>query len=635
MKIIKLLLITALTFTLYSCGTTESIPNNNGKGSILEIVNILDSASSKFIEFANLANGDLKRTLELTNYWLLTQPNVQSAFSLDDGYIDITLKSGLKTTFYFDEIDDNGNSVYRGGGGLNLQDASTELSSHINDILSKNLIENKKVLLFETDTHTLDLEPQIKKTTDILNNSGLGFDVTVMRNSQCTVDKVETFKDYGLVIIDGHGQRESFQLGQKINLSTTPKNESDVANAINSNLGSGASDKFKAGKLQLAKSVKGNPKKSDWVKSIVPDPSESTWLSGKYVATLPEMPKTIIFGNMCYSGWMLTSINVPDRTFKDWNLKLVTYPAYTQSYENAIGKAFTDRKLISYYGFSRNEFTFNNIVLPIGTSRKVPDDFSIEMENMFVGRLAGNQDSTGIANLMLDNKTEYFDPDHGGNLPGILYFRHYLANDYSYFQCPESMTDTRDGHVYKVACIGKQIWMAENLNFDVSGSSCYDEKTANCSVYGKLYSKSMVLNGMSPSNTNPSGVQGICPKGWHLPSDPEWKQLFDFLGGYLVAGSALKAKSNLWTTATGPGTNSSGFDALPGGEWVYINSTTVKTFQTIGLHGMFHTASDNHPGGVDVVYLTNQNGIAGFLINIKPPFPGTYDGNVSCRCLKD
>ena len=102
------------------------------------------------------------------------------------------------------------------------------------------------------------------------------------------------------------------------------------------------------------------------------------------------------------------------------------------------------------------------------------------------------------------------------------------------------------GKAYKTVRIGTQTWMAENLNYNVAGSKCYDDLEANCNTYGRLYNWETALE--------------VCPSGWHLPSDDEWTVLEDYVGS--TAGTKLKATSG-WSS--GNGTNSYGFSALPGG----------------------------------------------------------------------
>jgi len=141
---------------------------------------------------------------------------------------------------------------------------------------------------------------------------------------------------------------------------------------------------------------------------------------------------------------------------------------------------------------------------------------------------------------------------------------------------PEVTTfeDKRDGKVYKKVKIGSQIWMAENLRYEADGSVCTDggwmhlDTNQSCEEYGRLYDWNTAMDGERSSHANPSGVEGVCPVGWHLPSDAEWTELIDYVGEN--AGTKLKARS--WHDIQQPGgrpvpdgTDKYRFTALPGG----------------------------------------------------------------------
>lgn len=122
--------------------------------------------------------------------------------------------------------------------------------------------------------------------------------------------------------------------------------------------------------------------------------------------------------------------------------------------------------------------------------------------------------------------------------------------------------DSRDGKTYKWIKIGTQVWMAENLNYLTSiGSACYDNKEDNCKIYGRLYTHEKAKN--------------ACPNGWYLPSDGDWKVLEQYLGmskkyadevSWRDSGSVgCYLKSTYYWPKNSVGTNSSGFNALPGG----------------------------------------------------------------------
>ena len=145
----------------------------------------------------------------------------------------------------------------------------------------------------------------------------------------------------------------------------------------------------------------------------------------------------------------------------------------------------------------------------------------------------------------------------------------------------DSFIDKRDGEIYKKVKIGKQVWMAENLRYDVpdlctSWPRAVDSliTTNFCVNYGRLYDWTTMMAGASSSESNPSGVQGICPLGWHIPSDSEWKELEMELGmspsdtnGAAWRGSdqGLQLKSTSDWSDNSLNSNSSGFNALPAG----------------------------------------------------------------------
>lgn len=117
--------------------------------------------------------------------------------------------------------------------------------------------------------------------------------------------------------------------------------------------------------------------------------------------------------------------------------------------------------------------------------------------------------------------------------------------------CPVSkrgtFTDERDGQVYKYTTIGKQVWMAENLNFKENGSECFVDGDDCSGQNGRFYYL----------------WQASCPIGWHVPSKEEWKSLFKTMGGQGVAGLRLKSLSG-WPSLNpeddGNGTDDCGFN---------------------------------------------------------------------------
>ncbi|MDR0517541.1 MAG: fibrobacter succinogenes major paralogous domain-containing protein [Fibromonadaceae bacterium] len=190
---------------------------------------------------------------------------------------------------------------------------------------------------------------------------------------------------------------------------------------------------------------------------------------------------------------------------------------------------------------------------------------------------------------------------------------------------------TYQGQTYKTVVIGTQTWMAENLNYDVSGSECYDNDPANCVKYGRLYSWDMAM-------------QGICPPAWHLPSNDEWEQLINYVNSYKgcidCAGKYLKAENGwnkkYWDGSSGDGTNDFGFSALPGGvgdlnDGIFHN--IVNTFSAIGGNGSWWTSSEEETSeyALSNAYIWQMYSIEDDAMH----YEGSKSQTLSVRCVKD
>ncbi len=154
--------------------------------------------------------------------------------------------------------------------------------------------------------------------------------------------------------------------------------------------------------------------------------------------------------------------------------------------------------------------------------------------------------------------------------------------------------DDRDNKSYKKVKIGTQTWMAENLNYNPStgNSACYDDDPANCAKVGRLYDWSTAMNLPLSCNESICSSQiqtkhkGICPSGWHIPSNAEWRILIDYVGGGNTAGTKLKAVNGWYFN----GTDEYGFSALPGGVGFAISS--FYTFSYVDVYGNWWSSSE-------------------------------------------
>ncbi len=197
------------------------------------------------------------------------------------------------------------------------------------------------------------------------------------------------------------------------------------------------------------------------------------------------------------------------------------------------------------------------------------------------------------------------------------------------------------GESYPTVQIGTQCWMSKNMNVGtmISSSSnqtnnatlekyCYNNDATNCTTYGGLYLwaeavqyQNGATNTSSPSPAFVGNVNGICPTGWHLPSDGEWTTLENALGGASLAGGKMKSTSNLWTVNIGA-TNSSGFSGLPAGVLL-----TNGAFNDLGIYSNFWSLSESGSNA-------SRRGLGyNYSFIGSGSFSKTY--GFSIRCLKD
>jgi uncharacterized protein (TIGR02145 family) len=197
-----------------------------------------------------------------------------------------------------------------------------------------------------------------------------------------------------------------------------------------------------------------------------------------------------------------------------------------------------------------------------------------------------------------------------------------------------TMTD-QQGNLYKTIVIGSQEWMAENLKTDryrngdaipnilsngvwaslTSGATCWmnNDSSVNACPYGRIYNRFAVAD-----------PRGLCPAGWHVPSDEEFNTLATSLGGTDQAGGRMKSTSSLWQSPNTGASNSSGFSALPGGSRQFNDGS----FSAPGA-GAYWWSSTNFISNLNYYYALLPNDAA-FLRDFVDENYG-----FSVRCVKD
>jgi len=204
--------------------------------------------------------------------------------------------------------------------------------------------------------------------------------------------------------------------------------------------------------------------------------------------------------------------------------------------------------------------------------------------------------------------------------------------------------DKRDGRVYKWVRIGDQIWMAENLAY----IPYVCPADSQCGIWVNGYQDTKIGRALATANYQAYGclydwetAMVSCPKGWHLPSDDEWKELELYLGmnsteldweyewrgcDNNVDGKLKETGTSHWDSPNSNATNESGFTARPGGIREY-NENPPSNFITSGIAGFFWTASENIDYAIMRQIEYSAHGVYRHSINKK--------NGLSIRCIKD
>lgn len=214
--------------------------------------------------------------------------------------------------------------------------------------------------------------------------------------------------------------------------------------------------------------------------------------------------------------------------------------------------------------------------------------------------------------------------------------------------CPGIPTVNYQGQVYHTLIIGEQCWLKENLNVGAMINSsdtlqndsiiqkyCYKNDPANCEIYGGLYTWHEIMQYAADT-----GARGICPEGWHIPTDQDWKILEGNIDSLFAVGSAewdttgwrgSDAGGNLknmgtkkWYNPNTGAADSKGFRALPGG----FRNFSGASFDKLQSSGFFwsSTAASDSAAWFRLVSYTHSN--------IYRNYSKTTN-SFSVRCLKD
>ncbi len=197
---------------------------------------------------------------------------------------------------------------------------------------------------------------------------------------------------------------------------------------------------------------------------------------------------------------------------------------------------------------------------------------------------------------------------------------HLFNFPFSIFNCGSPLTDIRDNQVYQTVQIGAQCWMAENLNYGtmIPGSmnqrdNCLNEKYCNNDLTADCGLRTYYQWDEIMQYDNTPGLQGLCPPGWHIPTEADWNQLFAVYNGPGFAGSQLLS------------TGFSGFNALVNGSRFQNSSWNFDNFA-------IHLWSSSAWGPVKAWAHAMNNAPDDHSVST---YPSWRSNAFSARCVKD
>lgn len=608
------LLIVVLLLISFGC-KKEQQPPATGDDSAQKLVPIFNSLSSlgDYLKYNWVLQGDTLTEIDKLGRWLEDREEIVAAYFHDVNTYEIEFANGIFSYVRLIPLTKDGTHLYRGGG-----DQGKLVQFVSNKTLAQQKIKNNKVLILNPVVD--QFYPNGYNKQNDFSSQQYSFDITVVNGDNVNLGHLDKLDEYGFIILNTHGTKRGFLLRELPEYSTVGSDwtEESVTQLLASTH-SLPLDKLVSGELEIVFHIYYN------LNGVVRFEPE-IYVNESYIKNLSiDLSDIVLFGNHCYSGHIADGVA-----------------------SNNLSEAWRAKGLAAYYGYSYID----------GEGIPVTNDFCVRMEDSLIKNLAIELDSTGIAHLANNSVSQYYNVTtqindkvrarmvlvkQGDAIKHInqpLFFEHYFADDYAY-DCG-TFIDPRDGEAYQLACIGDQVWFAENLRWSGAGL-CYNNDPARCASEGRLYSVREAMNRQLSNSTD--SVKGICPEGWHIPSREEIEELLQFAGGAAAAEEGLLAVGK-WTLFPNA-TDEFGFNIEPaprgyfeGGNGPFWMDSTMQRTAIMTSTGTLD-AVDPTFGIVDQYDFLTVNdfpGPANNYISISTYGSDFIDGSYGlyyCRCVQD
>ena len=451
-RTISILIICTLLF-IWSCneeGVNEPPNDQSTEEKIANNLIVLNGAGTVYKDTL-IATQDSMSALNAMGQWIVSQENVKEAYYSGLNIVEIYFKNGLRSSIALIPTDEDGHHLLRGGG-------STNHLSEFNfnaQVSSTKKIKNNKVLVLNPFTEEFDLGDYSHKLK-LFEGGSEKFDVTVVRDKNVGLDDVNSFSDYGFIILNTHGYNNGFKIGTGFTLPEPNASKkwqiSELLKVVKLNEELPA-EKIENGELELASTITIST-------STEVMQRYSTLVTDNYIRNSSlDLTDAVIFGNYCNSGHTADGPTV-----------------------NNMPQALRSKGLATYYGYSFKD----------GTGVPVDDLFCKTMEDSLIINLAKDTDSTGVAHLSANINQQFYNDaykfllrhriskgkrihsDDISPTSSAIYFNQYFDKNYKYGGCDSATIAQKN--FFLTADLGESKYEALSINAsgqDVSQESHY------------------------------------------------------------------------------------------------------------------------------------------------------------------